>query len=462
MAKRAENTVVSMVEATPQISEAQRVAEALLAGLDRSQAVIEFTMDGTIIHANPNFLSAMGYTLEEVKGKHHRMFAEPGLAQSLEYQQFWEKLNRGEYDTKEYKRMAKGGREVWIQASYNPIMGVDGKPEKVVKYATDITQQKLRNADYEGQIQAIGRSQAVISFELDGTIIDANENFLGAIGYPLSEIKGQHHRMFVDAEYARSTEYKEFWEKLRGGQFFSAEYKRIAKGGREIWIQASYNPIMDASGRPCKVVKFASDISAQMAARQESGTLTNTLMQNVQAVAAAAEEMTASISEISSNMARSKQAVDEIVTKSQQADTLMLKLRDTSKSMESVVKLIRSIAGQVNLLALNATIEAARAGEAGRGFAVVAAEVKNLANQTGRATDEIAAQIAALQVVAADVAASSSAITSSTGAMSESVTGVAAAIEEQSVVTREISMNMQHASSGVTDLNRCIQKLAAR
>lgn len=267
--------------------------------------------------------------------------------------------------------------------------------------------------------------------------------------------------MFVDADYARSAEYKEFWEKLRGGQFFSAEYKRIAKGGREIWIQASYNPIMDASGRPYKVVKFATDITAQMAARKESGVLTNTLMQNVQAVAAAAEEMTASISEISSNMARSKQAVDEIVAKSQQADTLMLKLRDTSKSMESVVKLIRSIAGQVNLLALNATIEAARAGEAGRGFAVVAAEVKNLANQTGRATDEIAAQIAALQVVAADVAASSSAITSSTGAMSESVTGVAAAIEEQSVVTREISMNMQHASSGVTDLNRCIQKLAA-
>lgn len=157
MAKRAENTVVSMVETIPQISEAQRAAEALLAGLDRSQAVIEFNMDGTIIHANANFLSAMGYTLEEVKGKHHRMFAEPGFAQSLEYQQFWDKLNRGEYDAKEYKRIAKGGREIWIQASYNPIMGANGKPEKVVKYATDITQQKLRNADYEGQIEAIGR-----------------------------------------------------------------------------------------------------------------------------------------------------------------------------------------------------------------------------------------------------------------------------------------------------------------
>ncbi len=231
--------------------------------INKSQAVIEFNMDGTIITANKNFLNAVGYTLEEIQGKHHSMFAEPEYARSSEYKQFWENLNKGEYSAGEYKRFGKGGKEVWIQASYNPIMNLQGEPFKVVKYASDITQQKLQSADSLGQIEAIGKSQAVIEFNMDGTIIKANENFLNAMGYTLEEIQGQHHSMFAEPEFAKSAEYKAFWERLNRGEYEAGEYKRLANGGREIWIQASYNPILDMSGKPFKVVKYATDITKQ-------------------------------------------------------------------------------------------------------------------------------------------------------------------------------------------------------
>ncbi len=231
--------------------------------ISMSQAVIEFNMDGTITYANENFLTTMGYSLDEIKGKHHSMFAEPDFARSTEYKDFWEKLNHGEFESGEYKRLGKGGKEVWIQASYNPIMDLNGQPFKVVKYASDVTEQKLRNADFSGQIEAIGASQAVIEFNMDGTIIYANENFLTTTGYTLDEIKGQHHRMFAEPDFARSIEYKAFWEKLNRGEFESGEYKRLGKGGKEVWIQASYNPILDLNRNPFKVVKYASDVTEQ-------------------------------------------------------------------------------------------------------------------------------------------------------------------------------------------------------
>ncbi|MFT7412872.1 MAG: methyl-accepting chemotaxis protein [Paraglaciecola sp.] len=231
--------------------------------IDKAQAVIEFNMDGTIIRANDNFLNTVGYTAQEVNGKHHSMFVEPSYKISDEYRQFWEKLNRGEYESAEYKRLGKGGKEVWIQASYNPIMDLNGKPFKVVKYATDVTQQKLRNADYSGQINAIGKSQAVIELNMDGTIIQANDNFLNTVGYTAQELTGQHHSMFVEPAYKISDEYRQFWEKLNRGEYESAEYKRLGKGGKEIWIQASYNPIMDLNGKPFKVVKYATEVTEQ-------------------------------------------------------------------------------------------------------------------------------------------------------------------------------------------------------
>ncbi len=233
-----------------------------LAAISKAQAVIEFNLDGTIIHANDNFLSTLGYSLDEIKGKHHSLFVETQYAQSREYQQFWDDLRAGKFQQAEYKRFGKGGKEVWIQASYNPIFDANGKPFKVVKYATDTTQTKLKNADYEGQLSAIDKSQATIEFNLDGTIRSANANFLSTVGYSLEEIKGKHHAMFVDPQYAQSSEYRQLWENLRNGKFEAGQYKRFGKGGREIWIQASYNPILDLNGKPFKVVKYASDITA--------------------------------------------------------------------------------------------------------------------------------------------------------------------------------------------------------
>ncbi|RZL02048.1 MAG: PAS domain S-box protein [Rubrivivax sp.] len=232
--------------------------------IHKAQAVIEFTLDGKILHANDNFLNTLGYSLADIKGQHHGMFVDPDHRASAEYRLFWEKLGRGEFDAGEYKRIGRGGKEIWIQASYNPIMDVHGKPFKVVKYATDITATKLLAANFAGQLSAINKAQAVIEFSMDGTIVCANDNFLGAVGYSLSEIKGQHHGMFVDPDHRASIEYRLFWEKLGRGEFDAGQYKRIGKGGKEVWIQASYNPILDMNGKPFKVVKYATDITAQV------------------------------------------------------------------------------------------------------------------------------------------------------------------------------------------------------
>ncbi|WP_051534700.1 methyl-accepting chemotaxis protein [Deefgea rivuli] len=235
-----------------------------LAAISKSQGVIEFNLDGTVITANDNFLAALGYSLSEIKGQHHSMFVDPVYRQSVEYRSFWEKLGRGEYDAGQYKRIGKGGKEIWIQASYNPILDMNGHPFKVVKYASDVTESKLATADFQGQLAAISKSQAVIEFNLDGTIINANENFLAVLGYSLSEIKGKHHSLFVDTVDRQSHDYRIFWEKLARGEYDAGQYKRIDKTGKEIWIQASYNPIMDLNGKPFKVVKYASDITKQV------------------------------------------------------------------------------------------------------------------------------------------------------------------------------------------------------
>jgi len=237
--------------------------------ISKAQAVIEFNMDGTIIDANENFLSTLGYSLEEIKGQHHSMFVEPQLKSSHEYKAFWEGLNRGEFESKEYKRLGKGGKEVWIQASYNPILDLNGKPFKVVKFASDVTQNKLRNANFSGQIDAIGKAQAVIEFNMDGTIIDANDNFLKAMGYSLHEVKNKHHSIFVEPSYKASNEYRDFWKKLNRGEYDANEYMRIGKSGQEVWIQASYNPILDLNGKPFKVVKYATDITGRKMAIAE-------------------------------------------------------------------------------------------------------------------------------------------------------------------------------------------------
>lgn len=262
-----ERSVIIMGLFAPSLKfRAALAAQATLEALSASQAMIEFNLDGTIITANASFLSAMGYELAEITGKHHRIFVETDYARSAEYEAFWDKLGRGEFDAAEYRRLGKGGKEVWIQASYNPVFDASGKPCKVVKIASDVTARKLANADSRGRLAAISKSQAVIEFDLSGKILTANENFCAAFGYRLDEIKGQHHQMFVQSDFAASDAYRQFWETLGRGEFQAAEYLRIGKGGKEVWIQASYNPIFDMGGKPYKVVKYATDISLRKAA----------------------------------------------------------------------------------------------------------------------------------------------------------------------------------------------------
>ena len=238
-----------------------KTLNGLYAALDRVQALIEFDMAGYIQHANDVFLQVMGYELHEVVGQHHRMFCDTAHARSPEYQAFWARLGAGDVLADEFRRFSKDGREVWLQASYNPILGDDGKPVRVVKFATDVTDARVRNADFEGRTQAINRVQAVIEFDLHGKVLAANQNFLSSFGYSADEVLGSHHRMFCDPEYTRSPEYVAFWDRLGRGEFDAGEYRRIAKNGHDVWIQASYNPIFDAAGKPMKIVKFATDIT---------------------------------------------------------------------------------------------------------------------------------------------------------------------------------------------------------
>ncbi|MEO1498695.1 MAG: PAS domain-containing methyl-accepting chemotaxis protein [Planctomycetota bacterium] len=411
----------------------QRVEASELAGLrglsdaiDRSQAVIEFELDGTIITANENFCAAVGYTLDEIVGRHHRIFVDVDEATSAEYAEFWRRLATGVFDAGEYRRVTKAGDDLWIQASYNPVFDAEGRPVRVVKFAADITEQKLRAADAQGQLAAISKSQAVIEFTPDGTILAANDNFCAAVGYSLHEIQGQHHRIFCDAEYAESAEYREFWRTLGEGAFASGQYKRRGKDGKEIWIQASYNPIVDPRGRVMKVVKYAYDITQQVETKQQASTVGQTVTSSV-------TEMVSTIDEIAQNVARTATLAVDAQNIAETTGQEVQGLDQASRRIGEVVSVIQELADQTNLLALNATIEAARAGESGRSFAVVAGEVKELANATAKATENIEASVRDIQLSITTVVTSTEKITGSVAEVTANTNTVAAAVEEQSV-----------------------------
>ena len=689
------------------------------AAILKSRMVLEFGLDGTILSANDLFLEVMGYSLEEVKGKKHSALVEANYGRSPEYQEFLTAFGRGEFRQGECKRLGKGGKEVWLVSAYYPILDLNGKPFKIVKVASDVTAQKMINSNYAGQIAAIGKSQAVIEYNMDGTILTANDNFLAIMGYTLEEIKGKHHGMFVEEAYRHSPEYRDFWAKMGRGEYEASQYRRVGKGGKEIWIQASYNPIMDLNGKPFKVVKYATDVtetkrtinaiagyidqigkgeipekitesytgdftlvrnnlnacidglgglreatavtqrmavndytqkvdgnyvgifadlargingaqekihhltssikkvsqgnledlpeyrkigrrsehdevvpaltammsniaalvndaemlskaavagalttradaskhggefrkvvegvnqtldavigplqavaaildkiaegdltveikgeyagdfkkfaesvktltlkvhtaikeiagnterlvmasedltnvSQQMSANAEEtsaqantvATATQQVSENLHSVATGAEEMTATVQSIASNASEAAKVAGEAVKTAHAANATVAKLGESSAEIGQVIKVITSIAQQTNLLALNATIEAARAGEAGKGFAVVANEVKELAKQTAKATEDISQKINAIQEDTKRAVESIGSITGVINQINDISGTIATAVEEQSATTNEMSRNVTEAAKGSGDISQNVQGMA--
>jgi len=580
---------------------------SIISALNKVQAVIFFKPDGTILDANQNFLKTLDYSLGEIKGRHHRMFCDEAYTRSDEYRKFWERLAAGESFTGEFRRLGKGGKEIYINASYNPLLDANGQVTKVVKFAVDVSAQKLKDT----QLEALSRSQAMIEFHLDGRIITCNENFQKALGYKLEELTGKHHSMFCDPAYTSSQDYRNFWAQLGRGEFSAGLYKRFTKEGKVIYIQASYNPVFDLQGKPYKVVKYATDVTAatlakmaseEQAARVQSmmdnipinvmmadknGTViylnpatvkslkaieselptkvdnivgnsfdvfhknpphqrrlvaddrafplrskikvgSNTLAllasavydqnkqyigpmvtwevitdklvlvtdiseasralaaasaelnatavqlsgnaqkstqvanttasaseevsQGVRSVATNTEEMSASIKEIARNAAEASTTSATTLKQAQSTNVTITKLGESSQEIGNVIKVISSIAQQTNLLALNATIEAARAGDAGRGFAVVANEVKELAKQTAKATEDITTKIVGIQKDSSGAVEAVAAIGQTIEKLNGIAGAIAASVEEQAATTNEVSRVVQESAKGVLNI----------
>lgn len=463
--------------------------QAVLDALDKMQAIIWFKPDGTIIEANENFCTTMGYRLEEIVGQHHRMFVQPDHANSEEYRQFWNRLERGEFVDGEFLRLAKDGKDVFLDAVYQPSRDENGNVTKVVKLARNITERAQMRAELQSRIDAISKSQAIVEYDLEGNVLTANSNFLGATGYTLNELTGKNHRILVDRETSHSSEYSEFWKKLQNGEHVTAEFTRIGKNGQRLWLQATYNPILNRHGQAFKVVQFATDVTEQKtrtlnlidgvsdvsdSITNEVGKITTTagdLAKRSENQAATVEETSAAMEEISatvnSNVSSAQQATEQARTARDQAKkggevvekaiAAMEKIQDGSKQIRKFIEVIDSIAFQTNLLALNAGVEAARAGDAGRGFAVVASEVRALAQRASESAKDINALI---DTNAREVSEGATLVNETGSVLQEimdGVVGVTDGIENIFTASKEQASGLGEISVAITEIDKATQ-----
>jgi len=377
-------------------------SNAVISSIKNNIATIEFTPDGYILDANSLFLSIAGYEKSEVIGQHHSVMCLDSYSKSTEYKDFWKSLREGSANKGTFERVNKEGGTIWLEATYFPIIE-NGKVIRVMKIASDVTQDTINTITQKAIMDALSRSQAVIEFTPDGNILSANKNFTDTVKYDLNSIKGQHHRIFCDDEFYKQN--PTFWEDLKKGQFKSGQFLRKDKYGKDIWLEATYNPIIDKHNRVFKVIKFASDITENI--EREA------LVNEASAIAYDTSLETAKITEKAVQLLNSSVEIsNNISIKASETNEQIGKLNQQSDSIQAIVSTIKGIADQTNLLALNAAIEAARAGEQGRGFAVVADEVRQLASRTSQSTSEIATVVSDNQEVTTNVQAGMNAVSS--------------------------------------------------